>query len=269
MRHRDVRNILYEFARDELDVAPKKQVEQHLAGCDRCFAELQVLKEGMRLVRQQRRKPSQEQSETYWRNFAIQVERRIQTSGARRPRRYRFWQEAEWLFLIRRPYTIALATSLAIVIMAALLWYGRVFPTLMESGIEPAGVPVQAVNQELSDYFRKSKILLVGISNISVPEGQRVDISVEREAARALIVQARYLDQQQIDERAQYLVRALEKILIELANLENEADLPDVEIVRAGIYQENMLFKIRMAEATYRNSPGNGFTQTVNNGSNR
>jgi len=257
--------MLYEFARDELDVERKKQVEQHLAGCDRCFAELQVLKEGMRLVRPRRRKPSQEHSEMYWRNFAFRVEQRARASGARRPLRNRFWQDAEWFFLIRRPYTIAFAASITIIVMAGILWYGRVLPTLKESDIQPTGVPVQEVNQELSDYFHKSKILLVGISNISVPEGQRVDLTVERQAARALIRQARYLDQRQIDERAQYLVRALEKILIELANMEDEADLPDIEIVRAGIYQENMLFRIRVAESTYKESLPNGVPQMKTN----
>ena len=46
----------------------------------------------------------------------------------------------------------------------------------------------------------------------------------------------------------------LEKILIELANIEEHRDLPNVEIVRGGIRQENLLFKIRMAEAMYDSS---------------
>jgi hypothetical protein len=72
---------------------------------------------------------------------------------------------------------------------------------------------------------------------------------VEKEAARQLVQQARYLDSKSLDDRSRALVGALERILIELANMEEQADLPDVEIVRSGIRHDNMLFKIRMAES--------------------
>jgi hypothetical protein len=36
--------------------------------------------------------------------------------------------------------------------------------------------------------------------------------------------------------------------------MEDHVDLPDVEIVRGGIHQENMLFKIRMAEVDLNRS---------------
>jgi len=43
----------------------------------------------------------------------------------------------------------------------------------------------------------------------------------------------------------------MERILIELANLEEEADLPNVELIQSGIHRENLLFKIRMANPVY------------------
>jgi len=255
MRHRDVRRFLYDFARGELDARQARRIEHHLAGCDRCYAEFQILKEGMRLVQPMKSRPSERRSDAYWHNVGLRIEHRIREAGARRPVRHRLWQEAEWFFLFRRPYAIALTTSTAIVVLAAILWFAKVRPEL----VEPAGramleTQAQTVNEELGDYFRKSKVLLVGISNLSVPEGQQVDLSVERRAARALIRQARYFEQQPIDARSQQLVKTLERILIELANMEDRVDLPDVEIVRGGIHQENMLFKIRMAEVDLNRS---------------
>jgi hypothetical protein len=78
--------------------------------------------------------------------------------------------------------------------------------------------------------------------------GRSFDLSAEREVSRDLIKEARYLREQDIDRRSARLIEDLNKILIELANLEDEHDLPDVEIIRGGIHQENLLFKIRMAE---------------------
>jgi len=147
-----------------------------------------------------------------------------------------------------------------VVVLAALFALSRgVFQADDAEELAGAGVVTTAdpVRMELAEYYRKSKILLVGISNINPELGQSVDLAVERQVARQLIYQTRYLDSKQLDERSRALVRALERILIELANMEQQADLKDVDIIRAGIHQENMLFKIRMAESDYATAENN------------
>jgi len=254
MRHREVKELLYEYIRGELDVAKSRHIQGHLARCNRCFAEYQILREGIRVVPSRREKPSEGRPEAYWHNFSLGVEERLQVGRKRRAFRRRFWDEAEWFFLFRRPYAIALTTSAVLVTLAAVLWFGRISPVAIEPPtLTSAPTEAQRVDAEVGDYLRRSKILLVGITNISGSEGQPMDLSVEREAARGLVRQARYLDQQSLDERSRELIKALERILIELANMKQQADLPDVEIVRSGIHQENMLFKIRMAELAYEN----------------
>ncbi len=104
------------------------------------------------------------------------------------------------------------------------------------------------VQEAVGDYLTSSRMLLVGISNLSPEEGQPIDLGVERTAARSLVLQARLLSVEPLDERSRLLVEELERILIELANLEESADLPDVEMIRTGVRQQNLLFKIRMAE---------------------
>lgn len=252
MKHRDVRSLLYDHARGDLDAGQARRIEEHLAGCDRCYAEFQIVKEGMRLVQPMKSRPSELRSDAYWHNVGLRIEHRIREANVRRPVRHRLWQEAEWFFLIRRPYAIALTTSTAIVVLAAILWFAKVRPELLE----PAGpamleTQAQTVNEELGDYFRRSKVLLVGITNLGQTEGPSVDIRVERKAARQLIQQARMFEDRGMDERSKALIQALEKILIELANMEDRANVPDVELIRTGIRNENMLFKIRMAVTQY------------------
>jgi len=43
----------------------------------------------------------------------------------------------------------------------------------------------------------------------------------------------------------------MESILIELSNIEGERGASSMDIIRSGIHHENLLFKIRMAEAVY------------------
>jgi hypothetical protein len=252
MRHRDVKELLYEYIRGELDAGRSKQIQEHLARCNRCFAEYQILKEGVRIVPRRQMRPSEKRAEGFWHNFPLDVEERLQVARRRMGIRRRFWDEAEWFFLFQRPYAIALSTSVALVVLAAILWFGRISPIVTEPPtLTSPPTEAQRVDAAVGDYLRRSKILLVGITNMTGPEGQPVDLSVEREAARGLLRQARYLDRQSLDERSRQLIMALERILIELANMKQQADLPDVEIVRSGIHQENMLFRIRMAELAY------------------
>jgi hypothetical protein len=102
--------------------------------------------------------------------------------------------------------------------------------------------------QAVEEYLLGSRMLLIGFANMSPEQGKPTDLSLERTAARSLVRQARLLADEPLDERSQELVRELERILIELANLEETADVPAIEIIRTGVRQQNLLFKIRMAE---------------------
>ena len=76
MKH--VQDLMYEYLQGELDPVRAKQVQEHIASCNACFAELQVLKEGARLVRPLSEKPSERRSEAYWHNFAVSVQQRVE-----------------------------------------------------------------------------------------------------------------------------------------------------------------------------------------------
>ena len=256
MKHREARNVLYEYARGEVHESARKEIEDHLQGCNACYAEYQLLKEGMRLVPSLQAKPSDDRPEAFWQSFAGDVERQIQDTNRKRPRLASLWETLEFFYLYRRPYVGSAAGGLALVVLLLLAFpfNSRVTDTRDESPGRGEDLPIRMVREDVGNYLRKSKVLLVGITNIRTDEGRQIDLSVERQAARQLVNQARNFDGQEMDERSRLLVGALEKILIELANMEERADIPDVEILRSGIRQENMLFKIRMAESTYNNS---------------
>ncbi|MBI3579573.1 MAG: zf-HC2 domain-containing protein [Ignavibacteriales bacterium] len=264
-KHNDIQNSLYDYIRGELDHNRRKEIESHLSSCDRCYAEYQILKEGLRLFPAPQTKPSAAQPDAYWHNFALTVEQRIQSGEKKGTSTNPLWETIESFFTYRKSYVAAFAGGMAVVLLALLLWPSTRLVQKEEQQLADGGPTTQAqlVNDDLNNYLRKSKNLFVGITNIKAERGDRVDLSVERNAARSLIQQARYLDQRTTDVRAQQLIHDLEKILIELANMEEHVDLPDVELLRTGIHQENMLFKIRMAEERYnapkKNSDSNNF----------
>lgn len=258
MKHRDIERNLYEYLAGELPADEAARIERHLAECPRCAAECAGMRRALApFGSPAEHAPSAERSEAYWASFAEGVERKIQ-ADARRSRHARtsFWEDARAFVLLHRaPAFAAAAACVALgAVLAVLLRGPAAVQPPPNGGAGPSTVhpeeSVQAVpaSERMERYLRKSKILLVGLTNMKTGAGRPLDLRAEREMSRSLIKEARYLQSQDIDRRSARLIEDLNKILIELANLEDEQDLPDVEIIRGGIHQENLLFKIRMAE---------------------
>lgn len=259
MTHTEIQQSLYEYARGEVEAAQAKAIEEHLARCNECFGEYQVVKESLRLVPVPFGSPSSERSPEFWNQFAAAVDAKTRTAKKAVVATNPVLEELLSWLVYRRPLVVAGAGVAFVVIVSLFVWSSGVLQPSVElySDVVKNG-DVDPVGLELANYYRKSKILLVGISNIEPESGQRIDLTVEKVAARQLVHQARSLDSKALDERSRALVKALERILIELANMEQQADIPDVEIVRTGIRNNNMLFKIRMAESDYGVAQKNG-----------
>lgn len=250
-RHGRIRKLLYDYLHGGLPPTEQERVRQHVASCAHCESELQLLRQVTAtlpiLV-----EADKERSEAFWATFPSRVEQRIRTAPA--PRNT-LWKALESALVARPRLAFSMAGGLALLCAAVFTW--NLFSTrLADTRDNVAHMPVEPAQQtatsaELAQYLRRSKVLLVGIANMKQEEGRPVDLGIERRTSRELVQEARLLRQQPLDEYSAHLVDNLQRILIELANIEEQTDLHDVEILRGGIRKENLLFRIRMAEALY------------------
>lgn len=161
----------------------------------------------------------------------------------------------------RAPALVAVGGAVAVALAAVIFWKPPhasepVVPAVTESAPDQTN----ATRVRMEQYLRKSKVLLIGLTNADPGESSSIDLSAERQASRQLMHEARYLETQPIDPRSARLIDALDKILIELANMKEHENLPDVEVIRTGIHHENLLFKIRMAESIYDTAGTAGYS---------
>jgi hypothetical protein len=262
--HTEISNKLYEYCVGELDSSDRAGVETHLSACDRCSHELEEIKASIQLIGKPAELPSAARSGEYWQRFSFTVEDKIRRmSDSKKISVGSLWDRMQSYFIVNRGPVIAAGTASVVIVCAAVLWkvitpapeqeeFARL--TNEEKPAIEQVTPAVNTNERLGNYIKKSKILLVGLSNMKTESGHPIDLSFERQTSRSLIKEARFLQTQNIDRRSARLIDDLNKILVELANLEEEHDVPDVEIIRGGIHQENLLFKIRMAEARYDSS---------------
>ncbi len=249
---RHVGDILYEYAAGELGEADRERVEEHLAGCPACAADLLQLRAALTLLQRPVTPPSEERDPAFWTAFANEVESRILAQETRHPSRAAAVRDqiASFVTFNRAPL-LAGAGAVALVAAAMLLFWPRPAEFRQPDLIVGTGSPAVLSDepaQRMTDYLKKSKVLLIGIANMNTDDGHPLDLRVEQRQSRALVHEARYLRRQPMDARSARLIGDLEKILIELANIEEHQDVPDVEMIRTGIRRENLLFKIRMAE---------------------
>ena len=93
--------------------------------------------------------------------------------------------------------------------------------------------------------------MTIGLRNARDPGDFAVSAELERRISRQLAEESRLLRREPLDPRGSRLVDDLEKIFIGLANTRDEQWTQAVEIVRSGVEEENLLFKIRIAESAY------------------
>lgn len=257
MKHSKVQLLLYEYLREELPPEDRSLVEDHLGSCQRCREELRSLKEVLGCLPPPERRPSDERPELYWEYFPDHVEERLRSAKGEKRSAIASWvDDLATLMFLRKRFVTAFSAALVVVALTVVIWrsYGPGNPTIIQEGTESPAyneAQVEQVSDRMHQYFQKSKVLLIGLTNMSTAEEQPVNLTLERERSRELIQESRYLKYQGIDRRSARLIGDLEKILIELANMKEQSDVPGVEMIRTGIHRENLLFKIRMAEAMY------------------
>jgi hypothetical protein len=252
MRHRAVRNLLYDYLRTDMDPALKHEVESHLTGCETCSRDLRAVTAVLNALVKETETVESSREQSEWNALHASIMRRIESGEDHRTS---LWPE--FIFWIRsvaaRPrYAVAAGMVAALI---GLLWFMK-SPTA-----DREQLPVEAIQapapepMELGRYFRKSRALLTGLSNLDPPPDAPIDLSVEREISRQLIIEGRSLQGGRLDPRSNRLISDVDRIMERVSSAAEEARPPDIQAIRSDIRGQNLLVKLRVAEASYSAGP--------------
>jgi hypothetical protein len=258
-----VRDRLFEYLSGELPAGESAEIEKHLRHCAGCTEDLQTLRKALEVVPRRGAPPSDERDEQFWTSFPSRVQERINAGRKLLPPLFpdAAGRISSFLRFNAAPL-LAGSGVLAAVALAFLLL--RPAPQRPPSEGTASSAPVTTQGPDaalLHNYLKRSRVLLIGVSNLRTDGETPIDLGVERTQSRALVHEARDLRKQTLDPRSARVVDDVEKILIELANGDARHDAPDVEIIRSGIRRDNLLFRIRMTEAALAAAPYGGNTR--------
>jgi anti-sigma factor RsiW len=248
-RHTDVLRNLYDYLRDELPAAERERVREHLAGCPDCTRACEEIGATISALEPLQNSPAGERPDSYWEEFlettldAVRNDPVAVASPA-----VGWWGELTALLTVRHRW-IVVTGGAAIAIGLFMILAPQRVPDQADAPPPAASTPVVPAETNLDAYLRKSTSLLVSLTNGAASEQPASDFALERAASRELAREAEFLDGEAVDPRSARVINDLQKVFIELANLDESSSQPDMDIVLHGIREHNLLFRVRMAEA--------------------
>jgi len=249
----------------ELDMETKEKLDRHLAACPACADLFREMKETLEAMAEDPTPdPGREFWEGYWDALVSRMGREALQAGSSAPtgrpagRRFRPWTR----------WALGFAAAGALVVIG--IFIGRTLErprgdVARLAPATPAAVPASAeaaLSVRASRYLKRSKVLLLGVVNFDPRTGELdgLNPSLQRstsvELAREAVVLKKELKGQ--DPRLAQLVSDLERIFLQIANLKAEGDLAEVELIRTGLEEGDILFRINLNELRRTSGEGKG-----------
>lgn len=206
------------------------RLERHLQECAHCRSEFESLSATLDAARH---RPSFEASQESLETLEHVVLARTRSAGAGKIH-YGRW--------------VTQAAAVAALLLVGIL-IGRSIPGPQTQPDTPAAAVLTADETRAYAYLNRSKTVLLGVANFDAASEDPASLNLPKRSAIAdeLLQEASYLKStlSEIEQQGlKALVSDLEIILLQLANLEERADVPEIEIMQAGMDQNALLFKI-------------------------
>jgi hypothetical protein len=146
------------------------------------------------------------------------------------------------------PWRWAAAACFAVMLMGAFL-AGRFFPWVPrpDAGVSDAQVKERVLRAAVSDYLERSQGVLVELANASSKDA--LDITAEQERAADLVNENRLYRQTAArtgDVAVAGLLEELERVLLDIAHAPSRISPEELEMLRARLEAEGILFKVRV-----------------------
>ena len=240
----------------DLEEAGLRDLHGHMDTCPGCQHAFQEMQQTLSFTSQL---PEPELPDTYWDSYYDKLQERM-APGAARPGFLDRLRPGAWIEKLRLPDTVwqpALQWSAALALVLFGVFIGRQWDTQATPGTsnpaimaDPALTTVQ-LSEKTHEYLDQSKVLLLGLVNFDLEEDDPsfLNLAHQQVVAGELVQRAALLKEELNENREQQLSRLIEElelILLQIANLEIQEDVPSIELIQRGVDRGDLLMKINL-----------------------
>lgn len=259
----------------DLDEAGLADFQAHLEVCSGCAQSFQGMQNTLQITAQVK---EPEMPAAYWDSYYDRLEQRMQAEQqteklASEPVRKEASESVLHRIKLHRikelfwPSQLAWQGAFAVALVLIGVFIGR----LWEGGnqvllpgdslsvavnpdganLGPARLTPAQLNLETQQYLDRSRMLLLGLVNFEADEDALSILNMPRQqqVAGELAAQSAPLQDALTDNNEQQLsalIEELQGILLQIANLEAQEDLPSIELIQRGVDQSAILLKINL-----------------------
>ncbi len=267
MRCERCQDLMVEALYGELDEPSRKTFDEHVIKCESCaavMAEMQGTLDTM--SKHQRSNPGQAYWDGYWKRLSARMEDEQVTRGSAGVAWWRRNVMGGGNSRVSWAYRAAAVAAILVIGVFA----GRTFlapdlqltdepqvaveqPVQEQSAPIPVDAKAAAADDRAMCYIEKSQMLLIALVNgdPSSPDAYAGGFSDQRRRSSKLVDEAGAIKDDLSgprQRRLRALVADLEKILVQISNLESEEDVEAVEFIRSRVNDRDMLLKIDLEQ---------------------
>ncbi len=233
----DIQDLMYEVLAGTAAEGERLRLDAHLASCDACRREWALLQQ----ITAHPGTPS-DPGEAFWAGYHDRLVERMALESHTVASKGRVFQ------LIPRPL-MQVAAALVLVTMGVLIGRSGVFDEQSVSTESVADTELVELEEQAWSVLNRSRTVLLAVANFDASQDLPSDLNLDRRQAAATELVRETADlrarlSETDRQRLSNLLSDLEVILLQLAHLDAQVDVPQIEMMQQGLDRKALLFKI-------------------------
>jgi len=251
------RSLFLEAFYQELDAQTKRFFRDHLLVCDKCQSEFNEMKSTLKFMSKRvRPEPPKE----FWGSYEERLAQRIKREEAYQVERESWWSKIADAFRFAPKWAYQAAAALVLIVVGVFIGRMVFAPSaseLQQASQQPGIITQQQPGTELvhrtQNYIERSKLILLALVNFdpATEDPYALDLPYQQRVSKELVQEASYLKRELAEsdqQRLENLIVDLERVLLQIANLESENDFEAIELVKEGVNNRGILMEINLTD---------------------
>ncbi len=241
----------------ELDAKMKRFFKDHLLVCDKCQSEFNEMKSTLKFMSKRvRPEPPKE----FWDSYEKRLTQRIKRDEVSQVERESWWSKIADAFGFAPKWAYQAAAALVLIVVGVFIGRMVFAPSaseLQQTSLQPGIITQQQPGTELAHrtqhYIERSKLILLALVNFdpSTEDPYALDLPYQQRVSKELVQEASYLKRELAEsdqQRLENLIVDLERVLLQIANLESQNDFEAIELVKEGVTSRGILMEINLTD---------------------
>jgi hypothetical protein len=250
-------SLFLEAFYEEMNLEQKQFFKDHLSVCEKCKSKFEEMKSTLQFMGKRVRP---EPGKIFWDLYEERLAQRIEKEEASQVERESWQKRFARTFTFAPKWAYQAAAALVLIVVGIFIGRMVFLPSTQEiqqASMQPGLATPQQPGTELArrtqNYIERSKLILLALVNFdpATEDPYALDLPYQQQLSKELVQEASYLKRELAEsdqERLENLIVDLERVLLQIANLESENDFDAIELVKEGVNNRGILMQINLTD---------------------